>query len=574
VSEKAEPGKPSRKRLAAAPRHPVTPASIGQPLPPDCPVRPLGMLPGDVPTAVYLSGSGTIVKLTGQAHGAGNLSGLFAPHNRYLWDHWPRVTRGGDNVDGFRAERVREDLFHAAGKKGIWNDLDRVRGAGAWRDDAGRLVLHLGDRVLREWQVQRWGELDGYVYPASAPMLGPWNKADDGAAAAELLGLLRTWTWRHDAIAPLLLLGWIAASMIGGALTWRPQGWVTGDRGTGKSTLLEVVRGVLGPNASVATGNTTAAGIRQTLADKSLPVLLDELEAQDDSADTVHRVIELLRQASSGAIGLRGGAEHKATAFQIRSSMLAASILVPPLRSQDRSRIALLELLPRPATAGNVLPRSDALAQIGQRVLRRLVDQWQRLPEALERWRQQLGAHLQMDARGQDQYGTLLACGELALGDGFDGDELDDITRDLKKLLTEALADDVPDWRRCIDHLMTAAADTWRGGEKQTIGRLVAMAAKDFGEPDSVQSNRALAVYGVRVVLEKGVFMVAVANQHQGLAGAFQRTVWSARSGASGGWRQTLLRAPGAAARPVALRFEGHSAKVVQVPLSLAMGDE
>lgn len=575
--------RPSRAaaKLRNAPEIKGDTPDIGAPLPADCPVKPLGMADSKTPTAVYLSGSGILMELSGQAHGQGNLEGLFAPLNRYLWDHWPRHGKDGD-ITGFRAELARADLFKAAAERGIFNELESVRGAGAWRGRNGELVLHLGDRLLIDGDERGWGEFDGLVYPASARLLGPdpapQPPGTDGPAQV-LLSMLETWHWKHGAIAPRLVLGWICAGMLGGALKWRPALWPTGDRGTGKSTLIETIKELFGPNGAVATANTTAAGIRQALMSKTLPVLLDELEAQDDGGDGVHKVLELLRQASSGSIGLRGGADHKGQAFMIRSPMLATSINVPPLRNQDRSRIAVLELLALREGARAPAWTEARLHALGRQLLRRMQDGWGQLEDRLATWRSELGTHAGLDARGQDQYGTLLACADLALHDAPpDHETLAEVSAAVGGLLGDLKADDVADWRRCLDHMLTAPADAWRGGDRMTLGALLAQAAGEGAAEASTDSaQKALASYGLRLVDEFDeaqrikVRCLAVANQHNGLARVFDRTIWAGRSGTSGGWRQTLLRAPGAWPRLASLRFEGLQSRVVLVPYRTAL---
>jgi hypothetical protein len=576
-------GSRMRTKLLNAPRvlSPADVSHIARELPKDCPVKPLGMMPAEVPTAVFLSASGTIVKLSGQAMGQGNLEALFAPRNQMLWATWPRVSRDG-TVNGVRSELARADLLAAAGTRGIWDEMEKVRGAGAWRADDGSLVLHLGDRVLTPEGIKPWGECAGYVYPAAAAMLGPAREAQpENGPAAELLGMLRTWNWRCGDIAPLLVLGWIAGAMVGGALHWRPSIWPTGDRGTGKSSLLELVKLVLGPNAAVLTNNTTAAGLRQVLGHKSLPLLLDELEAADDGGAAVAHVIELLRQASSGGVGLRGGADHKGVSFQIRSSMLPTSINVPPLLAQDRSRITVLELLPLPDGAVAPAMAPARMNLLGQQLLRRMADGWPALPERLEMWRAQLGAHLGLDARGQDQYGTLLACADLALYDTLpDHDAMAEITGErggaagLAKMLGDLSSDDVPDWRHCIDHMLSSKAEIYRGGDRKGLDRVVAEAAGRKPGTDADDANRGLATYGLRVVMERGQWWLAVANQHRELGNIFQETKWRGRGGTSGGWRQALLRAPGAMPRAASLRFEGLQSRVVLVPIEVCLNDD
>lgn len=599
--EEAVPPRRRRSRQTALAAGAVRPGAslehVARPLPDGCPVKPLGMLAGaKMPTAVFLSGAGQVVEMTGQQMSQGNLEALFTPYNHFLHRHWTRFNKEM-NPDGFRAERVRTDLLFACGGKDAWSDQERLRGTGAWRGRDGTLILHLGDRVHLAGRDMPYGELDGFVYPKGAPLRGPVLGAqpdgDDGPAA-ELLGHLRTWNWRHP-IGPRIALGWICSALIGGALRWRPTIWATGDRGSGKSFMVKMIDGIIGTNGTFKTDNTTAAAIRQGLNHRVIPVLLDELEAEEGNAQRIGQIMELLRQSSSGGRAHRGTSGHQAIEFELRSPMMAASILVPPLKSSDRSRIALLELLKRPPGAKGLHrePDDPYWPQLGARLLRRMIDGWPRFSERLATWRQELIAHLGLDERGGDQYGTLLACADLALHNlPPDPDTLREVVgrrdRDdkdsLVPLVTEASADDVPDWRRCLDHLLTYLADFRRAGdhgrEPATLGHIVARAANRIRSDDPDAAQAVLANYGLRVIIERGrdseagEEWLAVANGHQQLARAFQGTIWAGQSGTSGGWRQALLRVPRAQPRAASLHFQGMQARVVLVPLDTALGVE
>lgn len=549
---------------------------IARALPEHCPVQPLGMAATPTPTAVYLSGAGVISHLSGQAHGQGNLEALFAPHNQVLWQHWPRLNKKGE-IDGFKAELVRADLMAACGGLGIWDEMDRVRGRGAWRAGDGSLLLHLGDRLQHDGRTLPWGVHDRLVYPAGPAMLGPATEAQPagmGGPAQELLGVLSTWRWSHGEVAARLMLGWVCSAMIGGALGWRPAVWPCGGTGTGKSTLISAVRDLFGPQGSLATAQSSAAAVRQVLGAQTVPTLLDELEPSDTTPEKVQAIVELLRLMSSGATAHRGGADHQARSFVLRSTPMATSILRPPLPSQDRTRIAALELDPLPVDARKPDLSPARLNLLGQRLLRRMLDTWPSWDERLGTWRAQLKAHAGLDERAQDQYGTLLAAADAALHDDLpDGELLDDWVGDgLVAMLGEMRADDESDWRRALDHLLTAPADSYRGGDRMTVGELVAQAAgmKTGGDEDSAQ--RALYAFGLRVELKQGVWWLFVANQHQALSRVYQGSIWAGRSNTTGGWRQVLLRVPGALVPSAAIRFgTGHQQRAVQVPLLVAL---
>lgn len=569
----------ARDRLMAARPVRASPEDLEQvarALPEGCPVQPLGMAATPTPTAVYLSGAGVVSHLSGQAHGQGNLEGLFAPFNTFLWEHWPRLNKKAE-VDGFKAELVRADLMSSCGALGIWDEMDRVRGRGAWRAGDGSLLLHLGDRLLHGGAIHRWGVHDRLVYPAGPAMLGPAPEpqpAGLAGPAAELLATLQTWNWRHPQAAPRLLLGWIGVAMIGGALKWRPAVWPTGGTGTGKSTLIQAIKDLLGPQGSMNTAQSSAAAVRQVLGAQTVPTLLDELEPSDTTPERVQAIVELLRLMSSGATAHRGGADHQARSFTLRSAPMATSILVPPLPSQDRTRIAILDLAELPEDAAMPDLSTARMNLLGQRILRRMLDNWASWDERLATWRAQLKAHAGLNDRAQDQYGTLLAAADAAMHDGLPDAELleDWVGPALRTMLGEMRADDETDWRRALDHLLTAPADSYRGGDRMTVGELVARAAGQMTGGDEEGAQRALWAFGLRVELKRGSWWLYVANQHQALSRVYGGSIWAGRSNTTGGWRQVLLRVPGAEVPASAIRFgSGHQQRAVAVPLHIAL---
>ena len=206
----------------------------------------------------------------------------------------------------------------------------------------------------------------------------PWGRTIDAAddPALVVLPLLRKWNWARPQVDPVLMLGWIGVAFLSGALPWRPAVFVTGDKATGKSTLQRVVKAILG-DWLVQSVNTTAAGIYQKIGHDSRPVALDEMEAKANSTRS-KAVLELARQATSGGVMLRGGDKHQGVEFEARSAFLFSAINAPPLEPQDLSRLALLRLMK--STGDAPVIDEQRLALSGQMILRRLIDNWARLP--------------------------------------------------------------------------------------------------------------------------------------------------------------------------------------------------
>jgi hypothetical protein len=567
-------------------------------LPEDCPVIPLG---AEQDGCWYLDALGQLRFLKARDHSRNNLVHLFSPLTSYIEAHdaWCRFDKDG-NKKGIRPEAVADALMRASATAGVWSPYAKVRGRGAWRGADGDLVLHLGRRLWIRGRMERCGLRGQHVYPVSAERPGPHpDQQRDGpdGPAAQLLARLRTWHWERQGLDEVLLLGWICAAMLGGALHWRPAIWITGDRGTGKSTLQELVKQLLVDGEGGYFGSDVSeAGIRQRVGYDSLPVCFDELEAEEDN-QRVNKLIGLARQAASGGTILRGGSDHQGQDFIARFSVLYSSILVPPLRSQDLSRIAMLNLQPLRGGKPPLL-RPDELAMLGQRLLRRVADTWELWEERLDIWREALLA-VGYDSRGADQFGTLLAAADLALHDSPPhSDSIDELVGRLAQAATIERAEEMPDWQRCLQHITSSRADHWRNGEKLTFGTLIAIACNrrvmrpgagddsDAILPD--QSDRALAQdvlasHGLRVELDRypdgklrpnpdGEWdgRLAVANAHAQLNGVFQGTHWAARSGAAGVWRQTLGRVPDAERGP-AIWFRGVKQRTVLVPLRFVL---
>ena len=451
-------------------------------------------------------------------------------------------------------------------------------------------------------------------------MARPALKPAGPAAAQQILRVLKSWHWERPDIDPHLCLGWIAGSLVCGALDWRPMIWLTGDRGTGKSTLWRLVQLLLGENGLLHASEVTEAWVRQTLKMRVLPVALDEIEADADGR-RVGNIVKLARLASSGGKIGRGGADHEAQDFVMRSSFFFSSILHAPLTPQDKSRIAVLDLLPHdgkrppafdpellrdaatragcapeaflPLIKGNGEPimRPAFYDQLGQMLRRRLVDHWHRLDSVIEGYREALGANGH-DARGQDQFGTLLGCADLLLYDEAGDDEYETYAawgRALAVNRADAAEDDEP--MLVIQRMATTALPGRGGDEPETLAMWIAkVIAADTDEERAKRAQKRLEMAGVVVVLselnDKGVrrtkrfhggpvpthptsprAYLAVAAAHQGLELLLRDTRWH-----SGVWNQALGRLDGAIKR-VKVQIGGRPEWTTLVPLAAFASD-
>ncbi len=550
-------------------------------LPPECPVIPCGVN-GD--TSYYLDAMGQLREVPADKHSRLRIAHLFGSKVHLLEVYWPRKTQRDDGdgnlewvVTGWKPEIAAMSLTSAAARKGLWDPQRRVRGRGAWVDENGQLVLHCGDVLLvgPKWEETGW--LGAHVYPAGPAIMRPASgivKANADNPCDWLYTLLKSWNWKRKEIDALLLLGWIGASILGGALDWRPLAWITGGSGTGKSTLHKLIRLLFGEHGIIQVANTTPAGVWQTLRYDTVPVAIDELEARADPRKT-DQVVELARWAASGAKILRGGGEHAATEFTVRCCMLFSSEFIPPLRTADRNRMAILELLP---LGEEKAPKLDAkwLKDVGQKLRRRLVDGWPRFADLLETYRAALAAKGH-SARGQDVFGTLLAIADLLLHDH--APDADTIAEQAEALNVEHLAeisDNASEPERCLQRLSTTAIPLDASGfSKRPVAEWAARAASKDMDDNQHEAARVLGIYGLRIYEHEKTQYLAVSTSNVELAKIFRDTLFQDEV-----WNQALRRLEGhviprgANGKPKNLWFPGGEGKCTLVPLKLIVNPD
>jgi len=589
-------------------------------MPPGCPVTPLGTEGG---VFYYLTALGELRALKARDHGNKDILAMFAPFDQLLDqdDYWPRKKavkdENGDEyfiTNGWHADKAAAQLMRVGADRGVWNALEKVRGRGAWSDEQGRLILHCGNMVLLGGRWERPGSHNGFVYPTAPPTPRPASKKAGTAVARAVLALLKTWHWARPSIDPMLALGWLGAAMQGGALKWRPVAWITGDKASGKSTLQELI-GLLFDGGILQTTDATEAAIRQLLGYQSLPVAIDEAEAEEDDRK-LQALVKLARQAASGGRIARGGQDHQGHEFVARSCFLFSSILVPSLNAADRSRLAVLELAALPAGArsprlmaakAGKLPAGELshdqvaleLREAGAQLRRRLADSWGQWPRILELYHDAMidqGGH---GGRSADQFATLLASAHMLLEDDPPSEE--ELALWGRRLSVDTLSereDDQSEAQRCVHYLGSTLVQLAGHGQNRSVSEWVLQATgidaagKPKVDPEAGDKARAIEMLnkigmGIHVGRARkeaagsggeprprpvpGRAYIVIANAHQGLARQFEQSHWKARSGGSGVWSQALGRVAGAV-RGETQRISGQLTKCTLIPLEEMIG--
>jgi putative DNA primase/helicase len=486
---------------------------------------------------------------------------------------WEREFPSERGFSGAAVDRAVNALVDVCYRAGVFLP-ERIRGRGAWWDD-GRVIMHLGDRLVVDGRETDITDIDSlYIYEA-APPIRRW--ADDPLPVEEarrFQELCDMLLWKRP-VYGTLLAGWCVVAPICGSLAWRPHIWITSAAGGGKSWVMDsIVRPVLGDLVLPVLGRTTEAGIRQTLCRDARPILFDEAESENDKASaSLENVLALMRQASSDVGGqiIKGSTSGRALHFVIRSCFVFASINTNVKQHADATRIAVLELLKdnSPEALEHFTQRVNPTAQ---RLLTK--DYCLRLQARAMRHVKTIRANAETFAvaaaerlgsrRIGDQVGALLAGAYLLQSD----DEVS--AEEARRWIAERdWADqeevlDEKDEERLLARLMELVCRVDLGNGKaaeRSVGELVARAAEVGVEQDDpvrqVDAAKALMRHGLKVDGDQ----LVISNTHSGIAAMLKGTPWES------GWGKVLSRIEGATIGRTSFG-RGVNCRTTNIPLS------
>lgn len=458
-------------------------------------------------------------------------------------NHWQEAYPGKKGINWIAA---KDDLIRACSARGVYNPM-YVRGTGVWLDDG---MVKVNDGHTQP-------ESKRHVYIQTKNRMMPIS--DNPLCKEEAAHLAYTCCipkW-NDAKSGPLLAGWIAIARVAGALPVRPHIWVTGESGSGKSTVMEdLINNALGDKSSrvYAQGGSTEAGIRQSIRADSVPLIFDEFET-DARNDRTEGIKELLRQAwsyTSGGI-IKGSGTGAAEQYQQSFAACLSSIRVRLDKDSDRARISVLELNPHGSDEKHYQQLLDALKVItpeyGERLFARSVNSVQNIITSYGVLRK-IFASKHSQRFGQ-QYGMLLAGYWSLVSDDTitDSDAVGLIDKHFRP--ENIHSDDSPkDHDECLDHLLSTRVEIQESVHpykmlRRTMGELL---------KNTESYTNHLIDYGVRVEGEE----IFIANSHAELGKIYKGTRWD------GCWSKALCRISGAKANEQK-RIGGKNRKCVKI---------
>ncbi len=461
---------------------------------------------------------------------------------------------------GFNAIDAGESLMAACRSNGAFIP-SRVRGRGVWLE-GDTVVLNFGGAVHSD--VHRYLCFERIALDQ-----------DQTIDPARVLAFLERFRWRNP-LSAKLLFGWLVIAVICGALRWRPHVFIYGPARSGKTTIHGVASHLLTPLVVAADGQSTEAGIRQTLGPDSLPVIIDEFES-DQNGGSLRNILRLARSASSAEVAvLKGTPEGKAMTFSLRTAFLFAAINPRGMSAADQSRITMLELMMHEndrETAALLAAEEVHFRSLGHAWCSHMVTLAPLVQPAIDMIEKAIVA---VDRRLRQNMSTMLAGGFVALhGRVPTEEEARDLACEFEATIGEhAVEGERDDARECLEHLLGHMVDRyplghWIAAERHRLSG---------GNEVRIESQRIVAAYNMLVRVSGENAGLLLQNGSPMIEKIFEGTVWSGMA-----WRRALLKLEGAFTPKDPVQFALSGKKrcvgivlddVPEDPLPMISGDE
>jgi hypothetical protein len=503
--------------------------------PDPCPVTPLGSVLGEY---IFITRFGEIRRFTsGQLHGSGGLADLFGGALWWPLKHFRKWSVDKRALTGkLQRDRCVAALMRICLIVGLYDGSRPARGVGTWRGPDGRPVVHAGDRIFANGAIEQPGVRFGdALFVVGSPRQAPAHVLDEdgfvewqpaGPDVGRIVAAhLDEWTWESPEDRDLWQ-GSLHCDMLCAALDWLPHIFAQAPFGSGKSSLLRYSRTLVGGAAHPVQRTYTKAYIEQHFTGTAQALFLDEMESDSEGA-RINRLFELIRLMSDdGAEGGRGSSAGKSRKLDVHGTVTMAATVTEEWRPQDRSRITLVSVRPfntrskdhPPAPPETMAAQLHAAAEMSPALRARAIARWELFQQNLRTARAAILA-LGGQPRDADQLGHLIAGWATMTSDTpLDPEKHEELTRFrpfVMSLIEEEEGDDEPS--NCLNTIFGLAPDKWVGGERVTIGQIIALARRDDGS----SWRRTLLPYGLMLQRREGEAWaegwLAVANRHPGL---------------------------------------------------------
>jgi putative DNA primase/helicase len=267
-----------------------------------------------------------VISLSPSAHNKENFFSL-APIEWWRKSHGKEV----DDVLIVPWDDVKSFMMDQCKQVGLY-DPEKIRGTGVWEDNKS-FVINDGEKTHFEPANSKYfyQKVPKKNYDISSPLCKKEME--------HLFSVFHRLPYKNKN-DHVFILAWIIQAQIYSVMPWRFHVWITGERGSGKSTVLDWINNILVNPLNIS--DATAAGIVQSLRNNAQPVIYDESEA----SNKIDAVIDLARRmnTNNGGKSLRGTSSGKSLSNNTNTIFMMGSIQVSQLKSPDRSRFFIVNM--------------------------------------------------------------------------------------------------------------------------------------------------------------------------------------------------------------------------------------
>lgn len=482
-------------------------------------------------------------------------------------------------------EGLAIEMVNRCHKRGSLAEQDE-RGFGAWRDGKDVVQNMLTSLAVNGniTDAYYYHSPNNYFYNCQPSYTG--FKTPKSMITKEerqlILNLVRTVRWEKD-ISGDILAGWMMNATIPGMLDWRPHIWMSGNRGTGKSKVMEkIIAPILGPFCRKMSHSTTLPGILQEIDGASVSIVMDEMESNAEKSKRITaEMIDVARKISSDAGYRRVTSPNGRKRVQICVSMMCfISISVGLAQASDRSRFTVLPLrIPADKSKMSMNYRlmeelSAAIPKdLGEKIYYYMLEHWEIHQKNIQMFSEVFTTQ-HGDQRAGDQYGTLLAGRWLlenprlvTMDEAVHMVTKDDYSYYLREETTESEDNQV------IEHIgySRMRVDGSNGPREYQVYNLFAMAFGRINELEAenmgiikisdTRARAALAGYGIYCdTLEQTVHFLV--TDRDGMVGDLLKG-----SPFGSGWASILSRHENAIRQRKRIQYVGKVSSVITIPI-------
>ena len=438
---------------------------------------------------------------------------LMAPE-KYWGDRygWLKDAEGEKTTANYK--KVIEKLGIEQTRAGFFNP-GNIRGRGCWFEK-GEIAVNLGGQIYYKNEYKpifNHGIDTKFFYEAGESIEIDFNKQLNYEQATIISNAFKKLRYKNPNDY-IFILGWIAIAQISGAIHWRPHIYLTGSKGSGKSTILDWIYSMVPLSISVV--DTSAAGIKQELSNNAKAVIYDESEPNSEKdRNQMDEVIKLARHCSTRTSGkiIRGSAGGKAISYN--ATFCLGSIQKLSFNSADDSRFFVIEMdsvkgQPHEELVEieNLMAKAGNLAPL---LFSRMVNQYKIVMQNIELAKIHL-KKLKYEARLADQLSPILAgyfsffSNELIESDTIDAliEMIDFKGSDYVEANAES------DAEKCLAIIMQLSPD----GGPTSIGQILDIIRMNPIPANLEVHDRLLAFNGVKFNYQANEIFFAVNNIH------------------------------------------------------------